>query len=65
MRHYEALTAALAAIRRVDDGLNRGISHDFLSQDIRECMHYIGLITGEITTDEVLGTIFGRFCIGK
>ena len=65
MRHYEALTAALAAIRRVDDGLDRGISHDFLSQDIRECMHYIGLITGEITTDEVLGTIFGRFCIGK
>lgn len=65
MRHYEALTAALAAIRRVDDGLDRGISHDFLSQDIRECMHYIGLITGEITTDEVLGTIFGRFCTGK
>ena len=65
MRHYEALSAALAAIRRVNDGLDSNLPHDLLSQDIRECMHYLGLITGEISTDEVLGTIFGRFCVGK
>ena len=65
MRHYEALCQALAAIERVEDGLNTGISGDFLSQDIRECSHYLGEITGEITNDEVLGNIFSHFCIGK
>lgn len=65
MRHYEALTSALAAIRRVLEGIDMQISHDFLSQDIRECMHFLGLITGAITTDEILGSIFSRFCIGK
>lgn len=65
MRHYEALNNAYDAIVRVQDGLNQNISGDFLSQDIRECLHYLGEITGEITTDEVLGTIFSRFCIGK
>ena len=66
MRHYEALTKAHDAVSRVENGLHEGISGDFISQDIRECMHYLGEITGsEITTDEVLGNIFGRFCIGK
>ena len=65
MRHYEALNNAYSAILRVQDGLENNISGDFLSQDIRECLHYLGEITGEITTDEVLGTIFSRFCIGK
>lgn len=65
MRHYEALNNAYSAISRVQDGLENNISGDFLSQDIRECLHYLGEITGEITTDEVLGTIFSRFCIGK
>ena len=65
MRHYEALCQALTAIERVEDGLNSGISGDFLSQDIRECSHYLGEITGEITNDEVLGNIFSHFCIGK
>lgn len=65
LRHYEALTKALEAIVRVKDGLNAGISGDFLAQDIRECIYYIGEITGQITTDEILGNIFGRFCIGK
>jgi tRNA modification GTPase len=49
----------------VQDGLNDRISGDFLSQDIRECLHYLGEITGQITTDEVLGNIFSKFCIGK
>ena len=65
IRHYEALINAKSAIQRVIDGLNTGISHDFLSQDIRECMHFLGEITGQISTDEVLGRIFERFCIGK
>lgn len=65
VRHYEALTKAHEAILRVMNGLELNISGDFLSQDIRECMHYLGEITGEISNDEVLGAIFGRFCIGK
>lgn len=65
MRHYEVLKNAHEAILRVIDGLEQGISGDFLSQDIRECLHYLGEITGEITTDEVLGNIFKKFCIGK
>lgn len=65
MRHYEALINAQIAIRRVIDGLNLGISGDFLAQDIRECMYYLGEITGQISTDEILGNIFGKFCIGK
>lgn len=64
-RHYDALLHAGDAITRAIDGLNTGISGDFVSQDIRECMHYLGEITGEISTDEILGSIFSRFCIGK
>lgn len=65
IRHYEALTHARHAIHRVIDGLDNDISGDFLSQDIRECMHYLGEITGHISNDEILGNIFANFCIGK
>ena len=65
VRHYEALQNALKAIRRVIEGLDNKISGDFLSQDIRECMHFLGEITGTISNDEILGNIFGKFCIGK
>ena len=65
IRHYEALKNAHAAISRVIDGLNSGISGDFLSQDIRECMHFLGEITGQISNDEILGNTFSKFCIGK
>ena len=64
-RHYGALCHAQEAIRRAITGLQSGFSGDFVSQDIRECMHYLGEITGEITTHEILGSIFSRFCIGK
>lgn len=64
-RHYEILKNAHAAIERVLNGLDTGITGDFLSQDIRECLHYLGEITGEISTHEVLGHIFKNFCIGK
>lgn len=65
VRHYEALSHAQKAIHRVVSGLDAGLSGEFISQDIRECLHYLGEITGEITTDEVLGNIFKHFCIGK
>lgn len=65
IRHYEALSHAFTAIQRVISGLDSPISGEFISQDIRECLHYLGEITGEITTDEVLGNIFKNFCIGK
>lgn len=65
IRHYQALQKALNSIERVKEGMIQGISGDFLSQDIRECMHFLGEITGQISTDEILGNIFGKFCIGK
>jgi tRNA modification GTPase TrmE len=65
VRHYEALQKAHSAIGRVIAGLGSGISGDFLSQDIRECIHFLGEITGQISNDEILGNIFGKFCIGK
>lgn len=65
IRHYEALIKAQNAISRVIEGLDTGLSGDFLSQDIRECMHYLGEITGQINNDEILRNIFAKFCIGK
>jgi tRNA modification GTPase len=65
LRHYEALTKANAAINRVIEGMDNGISADFLAQDIRECMYYLAEITGKISANEILHTIFRRFCIGK
>jgi tRNA modification GTPase len=65
VRHYEALTRAHESIERVQLGLDNLISGDFLAQDIRECLHYLGEITGEISNDEILGHIFKNFCIGK
>ncbi len=64
-RHYEALVKSQSALYRCLNGLSSGISGDFLSQDIREALHYLGEITGAISTDEVLGNIFRNFCIGK
>ncbi len=64
-RHYEALTRAAGALSRATTGLESGLSGDLVSQDIRECMHYLGEITGEISTDDILGEIFSHFCIGK
>ena len=64
-RHYQALTRARDAIARAIDGLDKGLSGDLLDQDIRECLHWLGEITGEITTDNILGEIFSHFCVGK
>lgn len=66
VRHYEALSHALEAIHRVQDGMAMGLSGDLVSQDLRECLfHLAEIVGGEITNDEVLGNIFWNFCIGK
>jgi len=65
MRHYESLIKAQECIRRVRQGLKDRISGDFLSQDIRQCIHHLSTITGDITTDDILGNIFSHFCVGK
>jgi tRNA modification GTPase len=66
VRHYEALCRAGESVERVIEGLEHHLSGDLLAEDIRECLHYLGEITGgEIATDEVLGNIFSKFCIGK
>lgn len=65
IRHYEALTHALEAIKRVQQGLTDNLSGDLVSQDIRECIFHLSDIAGEITNDMVLQSIFENFCIGK
>ena len=65
VRHYEALSKAGDAIDRVVIGLETALPSDLMAIDIREVLHYLGEITGQVTTDEVLGNIFKNFCIGK
>lgn len=64
-RHYDALRQALDSIQKVQHGLQTGLSGDLLAIDIREALHHFGRITGEISTDDLLGNIFANFCIGK
>ncbi len=64
-RHYNSLLSALEEINKVQDGLNANLSGDLLAIDIREALYHFGLITGEVTNDELLGNIFANFCIGK
>ena len=64
-RHYDALLKALEEIRKVQQGMNSGLSGDLLAIDIRQALYHFGEITGEITNDDLLGNIFANFCIGK
>jgi tRNA modification GTPase len=64
-RHYDALGEALKSIQNVQAGLDGGLSSDLMAIDIREALHHFGRITGEISTDDLLGNIFANFCIGK
>ncbi len=64
-RHFEALTNALEHIKLVQEGLGIGISGDLLAMDIRQALFHLGEITGEVTTDDLLDSIFRDFCIGK
>ena len=65
IRHFEALQKSQEAIERAMSGLTQNLPTDLLAMDIRQVLHYLGEITGEITNDEVLGNIFKNFCIGK
>lgn len=64
-RHYEALLRVSESLERVISGLKNKLPEDLIAIDIRQAIHYLGEITGEITTDEILGNIFKNFCIGK
>ena len=65
LRHYEALIKAAESLVKVKEGLDFGISTEFVAQDLKEVLYYLGSITGEISSGDVLNNIFGRFCIGK
>ena len=65
VRHVRALSLALEALTRADEGLRNSITGDFLAQDIRQALFHLGEITGEISTDDLLDNIFSKFCIGK
>jgi len=64
-RHYDYLLKALEEIQKVNFGLQSNISSDLMAFDIREALYHFGMITGEVTNDELLGNIFANFCIGK
>ena len=64
-RHYDSLLKALDEIQKVNYGLQTNISSDLMAIDIREALYHFGMITGEVTNDELLGNIFANFCIGK
>ena len=64
-RHYQALVKAQEAIGNVREGMEAGIPSDLVSVDINEALHHLGEITGQISTDDLLGNIFSNFCIGK
>lgn len=65
IRHVEALQNAQTSLQAVLTGMETGITSDFIAMDIRQALHHLGEITGEISTDDLLGNIFGKFCIGK
>ncbi len=64
-RHYDALLKALEEIVKVQEGIDANLSGDLLAIDIRQALYHFGEITGEITSDDLLGNIFANFCIGK
>ncbi|MCC7503340.1 MAG: tRNA uridine-5-carboxymethylaminomethyl(34) synthesis GTPase MnmE, partial [Flavobacteriales bacterium] len=64
-RHVDALTRSRAALLDAKRAIENNISGELLAIDLRRAQHHLGEITGRITTDDLLGSIFGRFCIGK
>lgn len=64
-RHYEALQKSYESLDDVLKGMETGITSDFIAMDIRQALHHLGEITGDISTDDLLGNIFSNFCIGK
>ncbi len=64
-RHFDALEKSSVAISAVSEGLNTGLPTDLIAAELRRALYFLGEITGEVTTNELLGNIFSRFCIGK
>lgn len=64
-RHFNALNASLTSVMNVQEGLTNELSGDLMAIDLREAIHHLGEITGSVTTDDLLGSIFSNFCIGK
>jgi len=65
VRHYDALVKTAEALDKANEGLETGVTGDFIAMDIRQAMFELGTITGDISTDDLLGNIFSKFCIGK
>ena len=65
LRHFHNLQQTYESLQRVLEGMSQGITGDFLAMDIRQALHHLGEITGTITTEDLLGNIFSKFCIGK
>ncbi|WP_420386363.1 tRNA uridine-5-carboxymethylaminomethyl(34) synthesis GTPase MnmE [Roseivirga sp.] len=65
IRHYDSLLQTKNALMNVIEGIDNQVTNDFVAMDIRQALHYLGEITGEITTDDLLANIFSKFCIGK
>jgi tRNA modification GTPase len=65
VRHYEALEATLQNLHAAKKGIENKLSGELVASDIRSALNHLGEITGEVTTDDLLGNIFGKFCIGK
>jgi tRNA modification GTPase len=66
VRHQEALLKVAECLRDIEAGMDQQLSGDLLALDIRRCLYYLGTITGQVEVDrDILGTIFGKFCIGK
>ncbi|AMQ57096.1 tRNA uridine-5-carboxymethylaminomethyl(34) synthesis GTPase MnmE [Algoriphagus sanaruensis] len=65
IRHYDSLTKTRESLLDVLTGLDNQVTNDFLAMDIRRALHYLGEITGQVTTDDLLANIFSKFCIGK
>jgi len=64
-RHYDSLLKALEEIQKVKFGMEINLSSDLMAIDIKEALYHFGMITGQVTNDELLGNIFANFCIGK
>ena len=65
MRHYAALEKASGSLEAALTAMDNNLPSDLLSEDIRQTLHHLGEITGDITSDDILQTIFSKFCIGK
>ncbi len=65
LRHQQELVNTEHALQLVIQGIDKGITNDILAMELRQVLHHLGEITGEITTDDLLENIFSKFCIGK